>query len=273
MAGSRILLIALASAGLGLGIYCGRLLRADSPTVLHASAPSSSVYPRAHDSGSIPTADEEGGIAGEEAQAEPAVDFVVPPEAMGRIQVDLLGGSSLNKEECRLLGMTEPQIKELELVVDDAVKRWREREKAAAKRIPSASGDILWHIPAADPALAEQEWQSLTKKVVEIGGPGLEPILKYRLIDGYSPSHQSNAGTGMLNILTAGFGTLNRFIRIPKDGREYPQIIDALPTRMGEVPVDESLFGKFGDTLNFEAQSYVNPKDAADYFSHLPPTK
>ncbi|QJE98522.1 hypothetical protein [Luteolibacter luteus] len=268
MTRSKTLLFFLVAAGLGLGILCGRALRGEAMDEDMATGIAGKTSKRMRETG--PSGRENAGKPVPEGV--PSEGFVVPPQAMRRIQVELLSGSSLNKNECRMLGMTEAQIKEVDLMVSDAVKRWREREMATAKRIPSQKGDVLWFIPAAGPAVAEQEWLGVTKKLVEIGGPDLEPLLTYRLTVGNSPSHRSNSGAGMLNLLTAGFGTLDRFIKIPADG-SYPQVIDVFPHRVKEVPVDESIFEQFEHKLSIDWRSYISPADHADRFSHLPATK
>lgn len=260
-------LLMLAGAGLGLGILCGRSFQEEKPAGEAGEMPAKTGK-RMHEAMSSGN----GAVTAPVPEGVPEEGFVVPAEAMRRIHVQLMSGTALNKNECRVLGMTEAQIKELELMIDDAVKRWREREMAGARRIPSGKGEVLWHIPASDPALAEQEWQGFTKRLAEIGGPELEPILSYRLTDGYSPSRHSNAGTGMLNMLTAGFGTLERFIRIPADG-SHAQVIDVFPHHLRDAPIDESIFDQFGRKLNIDWRGFIPPDEQADRFSHLPPAK
>lgn len=268
MTRSKTLLLLLATTGLTLGILCGRALRQGySPEKAEAGVAPAKIGARVREAGLATEKDATPAVPA----GVPVDGFVVPREVMRRIHVELMSGSSLNKNECRVLGLTETQIKEMGFMVDDAVKRWRDREMATARRIPSGKGDVLWHIPAAQPEVAEQEWQSLTKKLVEIGGPALEPLLTYRLTQGYSPSHQSNAGTGMLNLLTAGFGTLDRFIKIPADG-SHAQVIDVFPRHVKDVPVDESIFDQFGRKLNIDWRGFIPPADYQDRFSHLPST-
>jgi hypothetical protein len=269
MTRSKTSLLLLAAIGVTLGILSGRALRVDPVHEDGAVGVAlAKIGDRVREDG-LPT---KGGTTATVLEGVPPEGFVVPEEAMRRIHVELMSGSSLNKNECRVLGLTERQIKEMDFMVNDAVKRWRAREMAAARQIPSGKGDVLWHIPAAPPEVAEQEWQSLTRKLIEIGGPELEPLLTYRLTKGYSPSHQSNAGTGMLNLLTAGFGTLDRFIKIPADG-SHAQVIDVFPHHVKDVPVDEAIFDQFGRKLNIDWRGFIPPKDYQDRFSHLPSTK
>lgn len=208
-------------------------------------------------------------------RAHTAVPFVVPPDALHRIRLSLLEGTSLDRKECELLGLNESQIRELDLAVSSAVSRWREREKATMKIIASSDGDTLIHIPPADPALAEKEWQDLKASVLRIGGNELEPFLRYRLTDGYSPTFQSNAMTGMLNVLTAGYGTLERMVRIRPDrnGETTYEILDIFPDRRKEAAVDDAFFNQVKDSGSYQGLQHFQTEAVPEPLSHLLPAK
>ncbi|HEY1122667.1 MAG TPA: hypothetical protein VGE67_13735 [Haloferula sp.] len=205
--------------------------------------------------------------------AEPvASPLVVPPDVIHRIEVQLMDGAELNRQECRLIGMGDSQIKSLSNVVRECVSRWQEREKATVKVIPSSQPGLLLHIPAAAPQTVEAEYEAVMQRVREDAGPGLEPLVHMRLTDGYTPRSQSNIGTGMLNVMTGGFGCLERFIKVTpaRDGSWVYEVTDVLPRDLNGVPVDESIFTKFGESLSFECRrTYLSGRDAA-VISHLP---
>lgn len=206
-------------------------------------------------------------------RAQTAIPFVVPRDAMSRIKLDLLDGTSLNHKECELLGLSESQIEEMDTVVSSAVTRWREREKATMKVVSSSSGNTLIHIPPADPAIAEKEWQDLKAGMLEIGGKDLEPLLRYRLTDGYSPTHQSNAMTGMLNVLTAGYGTLERMVSVRiLNGHTTYEVLDILPDRRKGAAVDEAFFHEVKDSGSYGAFERFYDT-VPEQLSHLLPSK
>jgi len=183
-----------------------------------------------------------------------------------------MDGGELNRQECRLIGMGDSQIKSLAASVRDCVSRWREREKAAVKVIPSSQPGLLLHIPAADSQAVEAEYDAVMECVRQDAGPALEPLVHMRLTDGYTPRSQSNIGTGMLNVLTGGFGSLERFIKVTPshDGSWIYEVTDVLPDRLNGVPVDESIFTRFGESLSFDSRrTYLSGRDAAAV-SHLP---
>lgn len=204
-----------------------------------------------------------------EASATP---LVVPPDVIHRIELQLMDGGELNRQECRLIGMGDSQIKSLATAVRDSVSRWQEREKAAVKVIPSSQPGLLLHIPAADPTVVEAEYDAVRERVREDAGPGLEGLVHMRLTDGYTPRSQSNIGTGMLNVLTGGFGSLERFIKVTpaRDGSWVYEVTDVLPRNLDGVPVDESIFAKFGESLGIDCRrTYLSGRDGAAV-SHLP---
>jgi hypothetical protein len=201
-----------------------------------------------------------------------AAPLVVPPDVIHRIEVQLMDGAELNRQECRLIGMGDSQIKSLSTAVRDCVSRWQEREKAAVKVIPSSQPGLLLHIPAADLKVVEAEYDEVREHVREDAGPGLERLVHMRLTDGYTPRSQSNIGTGMLNVLTGGFGSLERFIKVTPahDGSWVYEVTDVLPYRLDGVPVDESIFAKFGESVSIDSRrTYLSGRDAAA-ISHLP---
>ncbi|MEO6475934.1 hypothetical protein [Luteolibacter sp.] len=206
---------------------------------------------------------------------DPADYFIVPPAALRRIRVELMDGISLNPKECELLGLEEKQIQELKLVIDSAVLRWQEREKATMKILPSSGPHTLLHIPHADPIIAEKEWQDLKTSILRIAGPELEPLLRYRLTDGYSPSYKSNAGTGLLNVLTAGYGTLDRLVKISSsaNGTTVYETIDFQPTRLKGAAVDEAFFNQLKDSGSHEGSQSINSHKIPDSLLHLLPLK
>ena len=201
-----------------------------------------------------------------------AAPLVVPPDVIHRIEVQLMDGGELNRQECRLIGMGDSQIKSLSTAVRDCVSRWQEREKAAVKVIPSSQPGLLLHFPAADSKVVEAEYDAVMERVREDAGPGLEPLVHMRLTKGYEPRSQSNIGTGMLNVLTGGFGSLDRFIKVTQahDGSWVYEVTDVLPYRLDGVLVDESIFAKFGESLSIDSRrTYLSGRDAAAV-SHLP---
>ena len=201
-----------------------------------------------------------------------AAPLVVPPDVIHRIEVQLMDGTELNRQECRLIGMEDSQIKSLSTAVRDCVSRWQEREKAVVKVIPSSQPGLLLHIPAADPKVVEEEYDAVRERVHEDAGPALEPLVHMRLTDGYTPRSQSNIGTGMLNVLTGGFGSLERFIKVTpaRDGSWVYEVTDVLPRNLDGVAVDEGIFAKLGESLSFECRrTYFSGRDAAA-ISHLP---
>lgn len=210
--------------------------------------------------------------ADEEAAGTAVSPLVVPPDVIHRIQVQLMDGAELNRQECRLIGMEDSQIQSLAAAVNDSVSRWREREKSAAKVIPSTQPGLLLHIPAADPKVVEAEYEAVMQRVREDAGPALEPLVHMRLTDGYTPRSQSNIGTGMLNVLTGGFGSLDRFIKVTpaRDGGWIYEVTDVVPYRLDGVPTDESIFSKFGESLSIDSRRtyYSGQDDAA--ISHWP---
>lgn len=198
--------------------------------------------------------------------------LVVPPDVIHRIELQLMDGAELNRQECRLIGMGDSQIKSLSTAVRECVSRWQEREKAAVEVIPSTQPGLLLHIPAADSQVVEAEYDAVMERVRQDAGPGLEPLVHMRLSDGYTPRSQSNRGTGMLNVMTGGFGSLERFIKVTPahDGSWVYEVTDVLPDRLNGVPVDESIFAKFGESLSFDSRrTYLSGRDAA-VVSHLP---
>ncbi|MGL4400461.1 MAG: hypothetical protein ACRCXD_11375 [Luteolibacter sp.] len=205
------------------------------------------------------------------ASVNPKEFIVVPPEAFRKIRVALLDGTSLDHKECQVLGLSETQIQKLEQLVGETVNRWREREKATMKIIPSNGPGTLIHIPAADREVSELEFKDLHEKILNISGEELGPLLHYRLTDGHSPSQHSNSGTGMLNVLTAGYGTMDRFVSIKSmpDGSTSYQIIDVLPRRMDHVGIDEALFRKLLDSGNWEEHKRLNSNENSEQLSHL----
>lgn len=209
------------------------------------------------------------------ASPAPADNFVVPPEAMERIRLDLLDGTSLNRKECEILGLSESQIQKLKGVVDAAIARWQERERASMKIVPSSGGKTLIHIPPADPAVSEKEWQVLKASMLEIGGAELEPLLHYRLTDGNSPSRYTNAGTGMLNVLTAGYGTFDRLVRVTPspDGSTVYDIIDVGRMRPKNATMDEAFFNELKDSGSHDGSKHFRSDKIPDQLNHLLPLK
>jgi hypothetical protein len=261
-------------AALLAGIVCGRLLHGSVEEKDHHKET------RAHPSSGEKNASAFG-TGGREARADARtqtaspVPFIVPAAAMSRIRLNLMEGTSLDRKECEILGLGESQIQALEDVVSPAVSRWKEREKATMKIIPSAGGNTIIHIPPADPAISEEEWQDLKASMLEIGGKDLDPLLRYRLTDGYSPTSQSNAWTGMLNVLTAGYGTLERMVRITpsQDGETTYEIIDIFPDRRKGAEVDETFFKQVKDSGSYEGTQHYHGDTVPAQLSHLLPAK
>jgi len=261
------LLPLLALATLFPGIWAGRALRGQD-AFPGEPADRTSVAPEQAEDGAPERYQE----SGKEAAGTAAGPLVVPPDVIHRIQIQLMDGAELNRQECRLIGMDDSQIKSLAGAVSDCVSRWREREKMAVKVIPSSQPGLLLHIPAADAKTVEAEYDALMQRVREDAGPALEPLVHMRLTDGYTPRSQSNIGTGMLNVLTGGFGSLDRFIRITPtgDGGWSYEVTDIVPYRLDGVAADESIFGKFGESLSIDSRrTYLSGRDAAA-ISHLP---
>ncbi|RYD84762.1 MAG: hypothetical protein EOP84_04615 [Verrucomicrobiaceae bacterium] len=256
----------LALAAVFPGVLVGRALRGHDAT---------SPVDRIRDAPALATNDgreHRQGEAAREVRETAAAPLVVPPDVIHRIEIQLMDGAELNRQECRLIGMGDSQIKSLAAAVRDYVSRWREREKAAVKVIPSTQPGLLLHIPAADSKVVEAEYDALMQRVREDAGPGLEPLVHMRLTDGYTPRSQSNRGTGMLNVMTGGFGSLERFIKVTPayDGSWVYEVTDVLPRDLNGVPVDESIFAKFGESLSFDCRrTYLSGRDAAA-ISHLP---
>lgn len=260
----------LALAAVVPGILAGRALRGHDALFPDGAVDRTGVAPaRATNDG--PEYRQREGAAKEVAEAD-AAPLVVPPDVIHRIEVQLMDGAELNRQECRLIGMGDSQIKSLATAVRDCVSRWREREKAAVKVIPSTQPGLLLHIPAADLQAVEAEYDAVMERVREDAGPGLDRLVHRRLTDGYTPRSQSNIGTGMLNVLTGGFGSLERFIKVTPahDGTWVYEVTDVLPGHLKGVPVDESIFAKFGDSLGIDSRrTYLSDRDAAA-ISHLP---
>lgn len=205
---------------------------------------------------------------------DPEECFVVPPAALQRIRVNLMTGTSLDLKECELLGLEEKQIQELKLMVDSTVLRWQEREKATMEILPSSGPHTLLHIPHADPATAEKEWQDLKAGVLRIAGPELGPLLHFRLTDGNSPSRQSNFGTGLLNVLTAGYGSLDRLVKItPGDNYTNYEIVDFQSTRQQDAAVDEALFSRLRSSGSHDGSKDFSDTKIPDQLLHLIPLK
>lgn len=261
------LLVLLALAAVFPGIWAGKALRghdafSEGPRSLTDGAPRQAKGgPQEH----RPKLEKE--VAGTAAGP-----LVVPPDVIHRIQLQLMDGAELNRQECRLIGMEDSEIQSLATSVSESVSRWREREKSAVKAIPSTQPGLLLHIPAADPKTVEVGYDAIMHRVREDAGPALEPLVHMRLTDGYTPRSQSNIGTGMLNVLTGGFGSLDRFIKVtpaPSGGWVY-EVTDVVPYRLDGVPIDESIFGKFGESLSIDSRrTYYSGRDDAA-ISHLP---
>lgn len=265
LAGYPLLWLLAMVPGILLGRYLGGV-KADVPVPALSSA-----------------VEKRSGWGGAPGKVEPAAETAtgsvscgtflrVPPAAMRRIEVTLMDGMELDKDECRLLGMTEAQIQRLSSVVEASLARLREREQATVRWLAPEGADKLMYIPPADPELAEQEWKDVTAAVREIGGQELGDLLHFRLTDGYSPSRFSNAGKGMLNVATAGFGTMHRFIKVSTlpDGSSSYEVTDLLPASLKGVPVDATVFGRIGKSVGFdERQTYNSVKDHRR-ISHLP---
>jgi len=197
--------------------------------------------------------------------------FIVPPEAFRKIRVSLLEGTSLNHKECKVLGLNETQIRDLEQLVQETVTRWRERENATMKTIPLKGAGTLIHIPAADRETAEREFKNLHEKALQIGGEQLGPLVHHRLTDGHSPSRFSNWGTGMLNVLTAGYGTMDRFVWINPmpGGLTSYQVIDVLPDRIEKGEIDGEMFERLVDSENYMERKHIHTKENLEQLSHL----
>ncbi len=214
--------------------------------------------------------------SGELAESLSEEEFLrVPPSAMRRIELRLLEGIELNKNECRLLGLDEEAIGRLSAVVDQAMDHWREREKATMRWLPSAGSHKLIYIPPADPELSEQEWKDLTATVREIGGPGLGELLDFNLTDGHSPSRFSNWGKGMLNVTTGGFGTMHRFIKVSPlpDGSWSYDGVDVLPETLrnaGIGEIDASVFETIVKSHDADERNTYNSVKDHGRLSHLP---
>ena len=264
-----LLWLAAMAPGLIFGRYLRQCFAPPQAPPLYSASVQQVVSPVHRD-----PAKDKGSVILPEAEGPGGAESVlrVPPGAMLRIEVELMDGVTLNKNECRLLGLDEEQIRRLSQVVAESIERMRAREKAAVRVLPSDGPDQLMYIPPADPVVAEQEWQEMTAMVREIAGPELQDLLHYRLTDGYSPTRFSNAGTGMLNVLTAGFGTMHQFIRVTTlpDGSQSYKVTDLLPATLKAMPVDGSVFAKIGKSIGFDGvRTYDSVKDFGR-ISHLP---
>ncbi|MDB6076916.1 MAG: hypothetical protein JWO82_663, partial [Akkermansiaceae bacterium] len=153
-----------------------------------------------------------------------------------------------------------------------SVKRWEEREKAAVKVISEKDGVMRMHIPPTDPKVAEREWEEVRAKVDEIAGPALREAFRRQLTDGYSPTFLSTLGMGKLNILTAGFGTMDRFIEAKKqaDGQWCYQVYDVMPDRRKGAPIDAAQFEKFAGGNGYDQQQSLSLEKNAEQLAHLP---
>jgi hypothetical protein len=259
----------LALAAVFPGILAGRALRGHDTFIPDGAADRTRVAPAQVTNDEPEHRQRE---AAKEVAEIAAAPLVVPPDVIHRIEVQLMDGAELNRQECRLIGMGDSQIKSLATAVRDCVSRWQEREKAAVKVIPSSQPELLLHIPAADSQAVEAEYDALMQRVRQDAGPALEPLVHMRLTNGYTPRSQSNIGTGMLNVLTGGFGSLDRFVKVTpaRDGSWIYEVTDVLPYRLDGVPVDESIFAKFGESLSIDSRrTYLSGRDAAA-ISHLP---
>lgn len=271
---SRVRYPLVIGAALLSGIVCGRLLHpsveeGEKGKEIHASRASES-----SDHASF-TGNQRRSPADASTLPNTTVPFVVPAAAMSRIRVNLLDGTSLDRKECELLGLDEGQTQALDDAVSSSVSRWQEREKATMKVISSTGGNMLIHIPAADPAIAEKEWQELKAGMLEIGGKDLEPLLRFRLTDGYSPTFQSNAWTGMLNVLTAGYGTLERMVRITPspDGETTYEIFDIFSDRRNGAAMDEAFFNQVKESGSYQGIQHFHSATVPAQLSHLLPAK
>ncbi|HSP44022.1 MAG TPA: hypothetical protein VLO11_14205 [Luteolibacter sp.] len=139
------------------------------------------------------------------------------------------------------------------------------------KTIPTGGPDTLIHIPVAGRDEAEKEYQDLHERILQISGDELGPLLQYRLTDGYSPSRYSNSGTGLLNVLTAGYGALDRFVRIRPlpDGSHAYEVMDFLPKHLEGIEVDEASFEKLASSGNYEGRKISNTTTEPEQVSHL----
>jgi len=232
-----------------LGFWSGRSLRAAtiSKAAGHGTLGQSAESPNRHQVAA------ERSTPGEKVIPETGEPYlIVLPDVIHRIEVKLMDGIELNRDECRLLGMTEAQIQQLAALVHDTVKRWQDRETAAMISIPTSGTDRLYYIPPGDPALMEQDYQAMNNSVREIAGPDLTDLIQMRLSKGYSPQRMDNSQMGLLNVLTGGFGSMSRFIRGTQqaDGQwQYEESDFRAGSLDGAGPVDEALFQKIGRTL------------------------
>ena len=259
----------LALAALALGVWSGYSLRPTPMKPMNSKEHRSlSTRPREREKD---FATERGLSGRERAVLDPPGFLIVPPESFRKIRVTLLDGTSLNHEECRMLGLSRHQIQALDDLVRVSVTRWREREKAAMKTIPTGEPGTLIHIPVAGRDEAEKEYQDLQDRILQISGDELGPLLQYRLTDGYSPSRYSNAGTGLLNVLTAGYGALDRFVRIRPlpDGSNAYEVMDFLPKHLEGIEVDEASFEKLASSGNYEGRKISNTNTEPEQISHL----
>jgi hypothetical protein len=275
---SHLLLVTTVLAALVLGVWSGKVLRGKNDFKGGGPEPSNKTQFEQRisrtSSRDLPLVTEQRPEKNRDSSASQSQDgyFTLPSKEFDRIEVKLIEGLSLNKKECEAIGLNEIQIRKLSFMIDDVASRWQEREKSHMKVISSTDEETLVHIPVSDPELARQEILEAKQKIGEIGGPGLEPLLKCRLIRGNNLLMRSNADTGLLNILTAGFGSLERFVRIKKDndgGATY-EIMDLLPERLKDVQMDHDLFEKFYSSGTFDGRTVITSRHDQALVSHLP---
>lgn len=254
-----------------LGIACGYLLpstigslskenepnTAATSSVLSASSLSPSLTPTPRSSSLAP---------------DNADYFVIPPDAIRMIRVNLIDDLSLNKKECETLGLTESQIQEMSLLVDESISRWLKRESDTMQVIGSSEASTVIHIPSVDPEQAEQEWQVTSERIKEIVGSGLDLLFHKNLTDGNRPSLETNSHTPLLNRLTAGFGTLDRFIEVTRSstGMLHYEILDVRAEKLSGISIDRETFGKLSSSGDYDVKTQLDYEAPAGRVAHLP---
>jgi len=128
-------------------------------------------------------------------------NLMLPTTIADRFEIMVLSGLKANREDLRVLGMSEEQIDHVQQIVDQTLQSCFEREKSVIQDF-TASGDEIVRMIPGDPAAAATEKQRLLDAIQLMGGTKTA-LLEEKLV-------------GALAYMTRNFGAMDSFFRVSR---------------------------------------------------------
>ncbi|MGL4399550.1 MAG: hypothetical protein ACRCXD_06755, partial [Luteolibacter sp.] len=200
-------------------------------------------------------------------EAAPAIktdsngNLILPVSLVDRFQILVLSGLEANREDLRVMGMSDSQIHQVQQIVDQTLQRCFDREKSVVQDFTMSDDELVRMIPG-NPSAAATEKQRLVDAIQLMGGTETA-LLEKELV-------------GKLAGLTLDFGAMDSFFRVSrKEGSGNSERLLfferlQLSPRPGESPPSPGTsFIGYTEKYEFSSTSRFVAKAPPDETAHL----